>query len=73
MKNLLLFEDFQESLLLEKNVAVDSALWSQCKATAKRKYDVWPSAYAVGFAAKLYKEKGGKWKKEKKKKTKKKK
>ena len=71
MRNLLLFEDFNEVLLLEKNIPTDSALWSQCKAQAKRKYDVWPSAYACGFAAKTYKAKGGKWKKEKKKKRKK--
>jgi hypothetical protein len=70
MKSLLIFEDFNEILLLEKNIPTNSSLWSQCKATAKAKYDVWPSAYAVGFAAKLYKEKGGKWKKEKKKKKK---
>ena len=57
-----------ESLITEKNVATNSALWSQCKAWAKSKYDVWPSAYAVGAAAKRYKSKGGKWKKKKSKK-----
>lgn len=31
MRNLLLFEDFNEVLLLEKNIPTDSALWSQCK------------------------------------------
>ena len=67
MKNLLIFEDFSEVLLLEKNIPTNSSLWSQCKAQAKAKYDVWPSAYACGFAAKTYKAKGGKWKKEKKK------
>ena len=36
-------------------------LWSASKAWAKRKYDVWPSAYAVGAALKRYKEKGGGW------------
>ena len=38
----------------------------RCTKIAKSKYDVWPSAYAVGAAAKRYKSKGGKWKKEKK-------
>lgn len=36
-------------------------LWSQVKAQAKRKFDVWPSAYASGWAAAQYKRKGGKW------------
>ncbi len=66
MKNILIFEEFTEFLLLEKNVATNSDLWSQCKSWAKSKYDVWPSAYAVGAAAKRYKSKGGKWKKKKK-------
>ena len=68
MKNLLLFEDYHEVLILEKNIPTNPELWSSCKAAAKRKYDVWPSAYASGFAAKKYKEDGGKWKKQKKKK-----
>jgi hypothetical protein len=72
MKHLLIFEDFNEVLLLEKNIPTDSSLWSQCKASAKAKYDVWPSAYACGFAAKKYKAAGGKWKKEKKSKKRKK-
>lgn len=36
-------------------------LWENAKAWAKKKYDVWPSAYAVGAALKRYKEKGGGW------------
>ena len=57
-----------ESLITEKNIATNSELWSACKAWAKSKYDVWPSAYACGAAAKRYKKKGGKWKKKKSKK-----
>ena len=68
MKNLLIFEEFIEVLLLEKNIPTNTDLWSQCKSWAKSKYDVWPSAYACGFAAKKYKADGGKWKKEKSKK-----
>jgi hypothetical protein len=45
------------------NVPTNPSLWSKAKAAAKSKYDVYPSAYANGFAAKWYKEKGGKWKK----------
>ena len=58
-------DDLLESLITEKNVATNSELWNQCKAWAKSKYDVWPSAYAVGAAAKRYKSKGGRWKKKK--------
>ena len=34
----------------------------RCTRIAKRKYDVWPSAYASGWAAKWYKKQGGSWK-----------
>lgn len=47
MKNLLIFEDFKEVIILEKNIPTNPELWSRCKAAAKAKYDVWPSAYAV--------------------------
>jgi hypothetical protein len=49
-------------VLLEKNVPTNPELWSQAKAAAKAKFDVYPSAYANGWAAKWYKSKGGKWK-----------
>ncbi len=55
------------SFLLEKNIPLNPSLWSSCKTWAKSRYEVWPSAYAVGAAAKRYKEKGGRWKKGKKK------
>ena len=48
----------------KKNVPTNPELWAECKAWAKRTFDVYPSAYANGAAAKRYKEKGGKWKKE---------
>lgn len=69
MNNLLIFEDFRDLLILEKNTPTNSKLWNSCKAWAKARYDVWPSAYACGAAAKRYKSKGGGWKKKKKKKT----
>ena len=71
MQTVLLYSEFSESLdiLLEKNVPKDPGLWQRCKQAAKSKYDVWPSAYACGFAAKMYKKKGGRWRKEKKKKS----
>ena len=46
-----------------KNCPTDPAKWAASKAKAKAKYDVYPSAYANGFAAKDYKSKGGGWKK----------
>jgi len=49
-------------LFLEKNCPTDPAKWSASKAAAKSKFDVYPSAYANGWAAKNYKSKGGGWK-----------
>ena len=48
--------------LLEKNVPKSKKKWSSCKAQAKKKFDVYPSAYANAWAAKCYKRKKGKWK-----------
>ena len=39
-------------------------LYASVKAEAKRKFKVYPSAYANGWAAKWYKSKGGGWTKE---------
>jgi hypothetical protein len=39
------------------------SLWSRAKSLAKQKFDVYPSAYANGWAAKYYKSKGGTWRK----------
>jgi len=47
----------------EKNVPTNPTLWSKAKSLAKSKFDVYPSAYANGWAAKWYKKKGGGWKK----------
>ena len=46
-----------------ENKPTNPELWSRAKAAAKAKYDVYPSAYANGFAAKWYKERGGGWRK----------
>ena len=48
--------------LEEKNVPTSPEKWAQAKAQAKSKFDVYPSAYANGWAAKKYKEMGGDWK-----------
>ena len=51
-------------LFLEKNVPTDPTKWSYYKSQAKKKFDVYPSAYANAWAAKKYKAAGGKWKTE---------
>ena len=56
-------------LFLEKNVPTNPSKWAYYKAQAKKKFDVYPSAYANGWAAKQYKAAGGGWRKEKKKKS----
>jgi len=48
--------------LEEKNVPTNPPLWSKMKSRAKAKFDVYPSAYANGWAAKEYKKAGGGWK-----------
>ena len=50
------------NLFLEKNCPTDPGKWSASKSAAKSKFDVYPSAYANGWAAKNYKAKGGGWK-----------
>ena len=53
-------EDMEK--LDEKNVPTSPEKWAQAKAQAKAKFDVYPSAYANGWASKKYKEMGGGWK-----------
>lgn len=53
------------NLFVEKNVPTDPAKWSYYKSQAKKKFDVYPSAYANGWAAKQYKAAGGGWRKTK--------
>jgi hypothetical protein len=53
------------NLFVEKNVPTKPSKWAYYKAQAKKKFDVYPSAYANGWAAKKYKAAGGGWRKEK--------
>jgi hypothetical protein len=46
----------------EKNVPTSPEKWARAKAAAKSKFDVYPSAYANGWASKKYKAMGGGWK-----------
>jgi hypothetical protein len=61
------FEKFSPDMIKfesinEENEPTNPELWDKAIAAAKRKYDVYPSAYANAFASKWYKEKGGDWK-----------
>jgi len=51
----------KEEQLDEKNSPTNPTLWSKAKSLARQKFDVYPSAYANGWAAKWYKSKGGGW------------
>ena len=51
------------NLFVEKNTPTNPSKWSYYKSQAKKKFDVYPSAYANAWAAKKYKAAGGSWKK----------
>jgi hypothetical protein len=53
------------NLFFEENIPTNPSKWSYYKSQAKEKFDVYPSAYANGWAAKQYKAAGGGWKKKK--------
>ncbi len=55
----------QLNMFLEKNVPTDKSKWAYYKGQAKKKFDVYPSAYANAWAAKQYKAAGGGWRKTK--------
>ena len=57
----LLSEEYQ--IDESKNCPTSPSKWVASKAAAKAKFDVYPSAYANGWAAKNYKAKGGRWEK----------
>ena len=54
--------NFGKGKLTEENKPTNPELWARAKSMAKQKFDVYPSAYANGWAAKWYKSKGGGWK-----------
>ena len=53
----------QINLFVEKNTPTNPSKWAYYKSQAKKKFDVYPSAYANAWAAKKYKAAGGGWKK----------
>lgn len=54
--------NFGKGKLTEENKPTNPELWARAKSLAKKKFDVYPSAYANGWASKWYKSKGGGWK-----------
>lgn len=58
----------EEGINEGENAPTNPSLWSRAKAQAKKKFDVYPSAYANAWASKWYKSKGGGWRKKGKKK-----
>jgi len=51
-----------QAVVEEGNKPTNPELWARAKSMAKKKFDVYPSAYANGWASKWYKSKGGGWK-----------
>lgn len=47
----------------KKNKPTNPELWSRAKAAAKKKFDVYPSAYANAYAVQWYNKRGGGWRK----------
>ena len=45
------------------NAPINEELYEKVKKEAKRKFEVWPSAYASGWLVRTYKKRGGKYKK----------
>ena len=51
------------NMFFEENKPTNPSKWSYYKSQAKKKFDVYPSAYANAWAAKQYKAAGGGWRK----------
>ena len=66
-ENIEVFKGCIISIAKSKSAPTDKKLWNRAKSEAKKKFDVYPSAYANAWAAKWYKSKGGGWREEKKK------
>ena len=59
----MLREAHEKGYLVEKNVPTNPELYARVKAEAKRKFDVYPSAYANGWLVRTYKKRGGGYRK----------
>ena len=53
--------ELQEAKKKKRPKPTNPSLWARAKAAARSKFDVYPSAYANGWAAKWYKKHGGGW------------
>ena len=51
----------RKSTKKKKAVPTNPSLYARVKAEAKRKFDVFPSAYASGWLVRTYKKRGGKY------------
>tara|TARA_R110001592_G_scaffold112738_2_gene311250 strand:- start:517 stop:705 length:189 start_codon:yes stop_codon:yes gene_type:complete len=52
-----------KSIIEGENKPTDPSKWSYYKSQAKKKFEVYPSAYANAWASKKYKAAGGGWRK----------
>mgnify|MGYP003151576793 CR=1 FL=1 len=59
----MIHEAREKGYLEEKNVPTNPELYSRVKSEAKRKFDVYPSAYANAWLVKTYKKRGGGYRK----------
>ena len=57
----IMVSNFGKGKINEENIPDNKELWAKAIALAKSKFDVYPSAYANGWAAKWYKKRGGTW------------
>jgi hypothetical protein len=53
----------RRSHVAEENKPNNPQLWSKILDQARKKFEVFPSAYASAWASKKYKEEGGTWSK----------
>lgn len=59
--NIIVKESAKKKNKKKKRTPTNKALWSKALSEAKKKFDVFPSAYANGWAVQWYKKHGGGW------------
>jgi hypothetical protein len=66
--NIVVANDLQDvfvKIAKKNNVPNDPELYSRCKSEVKKKFKVWPSAYGSAALVRLYKSRGGTYRKSK--------
>ena len=66
--NIVVANDLQDvfvKIAKKNNVPNDPELYSRCKSEVKKKFKVWPSAYGSAALVRLYKLRGGTYRKSK--------